>query len=120
MGKTIHRDVEVEVQTQGTISGCEYDVVIYDMVHQNLTPHMEVANKWCVALTRAIQGEIIIMHPGMKESPGFKDGRAIGKTYETTFASRIYQSCINRDALVQYKRGFTPGRRVTFAISAEA
>lgn len=69
MRSRIHRDVETEVRTQGTISGCEYDLVINDMVNQNLTTHMEVSNKWSCRLDASDSGEFIIMHPAMKKSP---------------------------------------------------
>ncbi|KAJ4388035.1 hypothetical protein N0V93_008640 [Gnomoniopsis smithogilvyi] len=57
----------VEARTVDTAQGHEADVCILDFVNSRCTPHLEDANRMCVALTRARQAEFIIMHEKMVE-----------------------------------------------------
>ncbi|KAJ4415937.1 hypothetical protein N0V82_007058 [Gnomoniopsis sp. IMI 355080] len=58
----------VEARTVDTAQGHEADVCILDFVHFKCTPHLEDASRMCVALTRARQAELIIMHEDMIKS----------------------------------------------------
>lgn len=68
----IHRQVRIEARTVDTAHGLVADFVFFDLVHHWVTNHVENAQRLCVGLTRAQQGEVIIMHPGMPQSDGFK------------------------------------------------
>lgn len=56
------RDRIVEARTIDTAQGHEADAVILDFVRQKPTKHLEDQNRLCVALTRARQIEVILMH----------------------------------------------------------
>lgn len=59
----------VEARTVDTVQGGEADVVFLDFVRSEASPFTDDPNRLNVALTRARQGEIIMMNPGSKASP---------------------------------------------------
>lgn len=56
----------VEARTIDTVQGGEADIVFLDMVRSTATDFTDDPNRLCVALTRARQAEVILMHPGSK------------------------------------------------------
>lgn len=59
-------DGRVEARTIDTVQGGEADIVFLDFVRSEATPFTDDPNRLNVALTRARQGEIIMMHPASK------------------------------------------------------
>lgn len=55
----------VEARTIDTAQGHEADVVVLDLVKERASLHIQDANRLCVAITRARQAEVILMHPKM-------------------------------------------------------
>lgn len=64
-GDRLHREVLVEARTADTVQGHSADVVIYDLVHSELTSHAADSYRTCVALTRAKQAEIVVIQKSM-------------------------------------------------------
>lgn len=56
----------VEARTIDTVQGGEADFVFLDLVRSEATQFTDDPNRLNVALTRARQGEVIMMHPGSK------------------------------------------------------
>lgn len=56
----------VEARTIDTVQGGEADFVFLDMVRSVATDFTDDPNRLCVALTRARQAEVVLMHPGSK------------------------------------------------------
>lgn len=67
-GRTLHRDMRIEARSTDTVQSHSSDVLVFDLTHFLVTPHLDDVNRLCVSLTRARQAEIIIMHRGMLES----------------------------------------------------
>lgn len=57
----------VEARTIDTVQGGEADFVFLDMVRSESTDFTDDPNRLNVAITRARQAEIILMHPGSKK-----------------------------------------------------
>ena len=55
----------VQVRTIDTAQGQEADVVFLDLVNDHPTSHVDDPKRLCVALTRARQAEVILMHWSM-------------------------------------------------------
>lgn len=56
----------VEARTVDTVQGGEADFVFLDMVRSTATDFTDDPNRLCVALTRARQAEVVLMHPNSK------------------------------------------------------
>ncbi len=56
----------VEVRTIDTAQGHEADVVFVDFVRDTATTFLDDPNRICVAITRARQAEVLVMHPGLR------------------------------------------------------
>ncbi|KUI74567.1 Regulator of nonsense transcripts 1 [Cytospora mali] len=54
----------LEVRTIDTVQGGEADFVFLDLVRSAATDFTDDPNRLCVALTRARQAEVVLMHPG--------------------------------------------------------
>ncbi|AEO67316.1 uncharacterized protein THITE_9964, partial [Thermothielavioides terrestris NRRL 8126] len=61
----------VETRTVDVVQGHEADFVFLDLVKAKSTKFLDNPNRLCVAVTRARQGEIIMMHPNMVQSTTF-------------------------------------------------
>lgn len=59
-------EARCEARTIDTCQGGEADIVFLDMVRSDATDFTDDPNRLNVAITRARQGEIIMMHPGSK------------------------------------------------------
>ncbi|KAJ4418115.1 hypothetical protein N0V82_005779 [Gnomoniopsis sp. IMI 355080] len=64
----------VEARTIDTVQGGEADFVFLDMVRSESTDFTDDPNRLNVAITRARQAEVIMMHPGMRRSARFLAG----------------------------------------------
>ncbi|KAK2609482.1 hypothetical protein N8I77_002979 [Diaporthe amygdali] len=90
LGKGQHREVLVEARTADTCQGHSADLVIFDLVGSEVTPHIDDGNRMCVALTRAKQAEIIVMQSQMLWGEGWGHGRLrLGGTY----VDLLYEHC---------------------------
>lgn len=58
----------IEARTIDTVQGGEADFVFLDLVRSEATEFTDDPNRLCVALTRARQAEVVLMHPGSKYS----------------------------------------------------
>lgn len=58
----------VEARTVDTVQGGEADFIFLDFVRSEASSFLDDPNRLNVALTRARQGEIIMMHPGSKDA----------------------------------------------------
>ncbi|ROW10457.1 hypothetical protein VMCG_01848 [Cytospora schulzeri] len=56
----------LEARTIDTVQGGEADFVFLDLVRSVATDFTDDPNRLCVALTRARQAEVVLMHPGMR------------------------------------------------------
>ena len=56
----------LEARTIDTVQGGEADFVFLDLVRSQATDFTDDPNRLCVALTRARQAEVVLMHPGSK------------------------------------------------------
>lgn len=65
----MHHDVKVDARTINSATSSEADFVIIDMVNDH-TNRFFTNKRMCVAFTRALQGEIIIMSKGMQGHEG--------------------------------------------------
>ncbi|KAK4233827.1 P-loop containing nucleoside triphosphate hydrolase protein [Achaetomium macrosporum] len=72
----------VETRTVDVVQGHEADFVFLDLVKDNSTQFLDNPNRLCVAITRARQGEIIMMHPNMVQSTSFKSSRNLRPIYD--------------------------------------
>lgn len=63
----------VEARTVDTVQGGEADFVFLDFVRSEASSFLDDPNRLNVALTRARQGEIIMMHPGSKDTSSNRD-----------------------------------------------
>ena len=72
----------VQVRTVDTAQGQEADVVVLDMVNDRQTVHIANRKRLCVALTRARQAEIILVH---------------GKVLQGDL-STLYDQCVSGEA----------------------
>lgn len=59
-------EARLEARTIDTVQGGEADFVFLDLVRSSATDFTDDPNRLCVALTRARQAEVILMHPGSK------------------------------------------------------
>lgn len=57
-------EARLEARTIDTVQGGEADFVFLDLVRSSATDFTDDPNRLCVALTRARQAEVILMHPG--------------------------------------------------------
>ncbi|KAJ0116673.1 hypothetical protein J7T55_009823 [Diaporthe amygdali] len=89
-GKGYHREVLVEARTADTVQGHSADLVIFDLVHSEATPHIDDANRMCVALTRAKQAELLIMQRAMVGTEGLDHGR---RRFDGTYVDLVYDHC---------------------------
>jgi hypothetical protein len=80
----------VSVRTVDTAQGHEADVVFVDLVRTKSAGFVEDPNRLDVAITRARQGEIILMHPGMMRS--FTSNGSVRAKYLT----EIWEYCSQR------------------------
>lgn len=67
-GRKLHRDMRIEARSTDTVQSSSSDLVVLDLVHFVVTPHLDDVNRLCVSLTRARQAEVIVMHRGMLDS----------------------------------------------------
>lgn len=67
-GRRLHRDMRIEARSTDTVQSHSCDLLIFDLTHFLVTPHLDDVNRLCVSLTRARQAEVIIMHRGMLDS----------------------------------------------------
>jgi len=74
----------VKARTCGTVQGAQADVVFLDMVMERATPHTDDEKRLCVALTRACQAEVILMHPGMRNG---------NSRWDPELLPRIWDNC---------------------------
>ena len=73
----------VQVRTVDTAQGQEADVVFLDMVNDHQTIHIANRKRLCVALTRARQAEIILMHRNVPVKGDLK---------------KVYDQCVSGEA----------------------
>lgn len=59
-------EARLEARTIDTVQGGESDFVFLDLVRSSATDFTDDPNRLNVALTRARQAEVILMHPGSK------------------------------------------------------
>lgn len=59
-------EARLEARTIDTVQGGEADFVFLDLVRSSATDFTDDPNRLCVALTRARQAEVVLMHPGSK------------------------------------------------------
>lgn len=59
----------VEARTVDTVQGGEADFIFLDFVRSQASDFLDDPNRLNVALTRARQGEVILMQPGSKNTP---------------------------------------------------
>lgn len=78
----MHHGVAVDVRTVDGSQGSEADVVILDLVHETITEHIDNSKRLCVAMTRARQAQIVVMHRGMLN--------------KAMWINEIYDHCKNR------------------------
>ncbi|KAJ0123010.1 hypothetical protein J7T55_011472 [Diaporthe amygdali] len=64
-------EARLEARTIDTVQGGEADFVFLDLVRSNATDFTDDPNRLCVALTRARQAEVVLMHPGMRRGTQF-------------------------------------------------
>ncbi|KAK7740805.1 hypothetical protein SLS53_005273 [Cytospora paraplurivora] len=57
----------LEARTIDTVQGGEADFVFLDLVRSEATNFTDDPNRLCVALTRARQAEVVLMHPGNEQ-----------------------------------------------------
>lgn len=91
-GERLHRDVLVEARTNDTVQGQMADVIIYDLVHSELTSHVADGNRMCVALTRAKQAEIIVMEKSMLGREDLVRGRRRPGP-DVSYVDLLYEHC---------------------------
>ncbi|KAK3306340.1 P-loop containing nucleoside triphosphate hydrolase protein [Chaetomium strumarium] len=88
----------VETRTVDVVQGHEADFVFVDLVKEVPTRFVDNANRLCVALTRARQGEVVLMHPKMVQAPDFR---------RTTNLRRIYDLCVEKQQVVYVEKEWT-------------
>jgi regulator of nonsense transcripts 1 len=72
----------VETRTVDVVQGHEADFVFIDLVKQSSTGFLDNPNRLCVAMTRARQGEVVMMHPDMVQSSNFRTSRHLKRIYD--------------------------------------
>ncbi|KAG6358387.1 hypothetical protein INS49_014271 [Diaporthe citri] len=88
-GPSLHRDMRIEARSTDTVQSHSADLVILDLVHSKVTPHIDDPHRLAVSLTRARQAEVIVMHRHMVDSDGWAG----------SFVEGLYNHC-NRQGQV--------------------
>ena len=87
----------VDVRTVDTAQGNEADVVILDLVRTRTPGFMDDPHRLNVAITRARQAEIILMHPHMTK-------RKVGAELENTkYLLKMWEECDRRGRLIRIR-----------------
>lgn len=98
-GRGLHREVLVEARTADTVQGHSSDVLVYDLVHSEVTDHVADSHRLCVALTRAKQAEIIVMHRGMVGQEG-SSGWTRSSGWGGSHIDLLYEHCKSHGQVV--------------------
>ncbi|KAG6367630.1 hypothetical protein INS49_001823 [Diaporthe citri] len=91
-------EARLEARTIDIAQGTESDFVFVDLVRSSATDFIDDPHRLCVALTRARQAEVILMHPGMRRG--------------TQFLSQVFAHC---DQLGQVVTTETSPRQIAAA-----
>lgn len=76
----------LDVRTIETSAGTSADVVMFDTVKSS--SHVDNPHRLCVALTRAIQAEIILLRRGDSEKASGRNG-----PYQPEWLSKVFAEC---------------------------
>lgn len=110
IGEMLHRQVLVDAMTADTCQGHSADLVVFDLVNSELTSHVNDPNRLCVALSRAVQAEIILMETSMLQAEGPR------KEYGPTNIDSLYDHCKSQGQVTEadmvdddsVHKGYTP------------
>ncbi|KNA99016.1 hypothetical protein FOXG_03152 [Fusarium oxysporum f. sp. lycopersici 4287] len=92
-GWPIEWQERTEVLTVDKAQGNQADVVFLDMVRTTKPGFMDEAQRLNVAITRARQAEIVLMHPAMT----FRLRQ--GKRVPTDYTSKVWEDAVANDRL---------------------